>query len=82
MQNEYIRKGDSAFGRESSDSALFSAGDLTYSQDEMNTINPPGIVSGVIVVPEIAGDMKRSIPVEIAEAKHLITASASRHIRS
>jgi hypothetical protein len=58
-------------------SELFSAGDLTYSHDEMNTIRPPGTVRGAIDVSEIAGDTKRSIPVATAVARHLITASAS-----
>jgi hypothetical protein len=66
-------------GSRSSD--FFSAGDLTYSHDEMKTIKPPGIVRGVIDVPEIAGDTKRSIPVATAVARHLITASASSTIQ-
>ena len=43
----------------------------------MKTISPPGTVRGVIEVPEMAGDKKRSIPVATAVARHLITASAS-----
>jgi hypothetical protein len=62
-------------------SDFISAGDLTYSHDEMKTIKPPGIVRGVIDVPEIAGDTKRSIPVATAVARHLITASASSKIK-
>jgi hypothetical protein len=62
-------------------SDFFSAGDLTYSHDDIKTIKPPGIVRGVIDVPEIAGDTKRSIPVATAVARHLITASASSTIQ-
>jgi hypothetical protein len=60
---------------------FFSAGDLTYSHDDMKTIRLPGTVRGVIDVPEIAGDTKRSIPVATAVARHLITASASSTVR-
>jgi hypothetical protein len=65
-----------------SSSGLSTAGEVTYSHDEMKTINPPGTASGVIEVPEIAGERKRSIPVATAVARHLITASASSAVRN
>jgi hypothetical protein len=48
----------------------------------MKTINPPGTVSGLMEVFDMAGDTKRSIPVATAVARHLMTASASRVVRT
>lgn len=48
-----------------------------YSQDEMKTMRPPGIVSGDMAVPNRIGDRYSRILVATAEAKHLTTALAS-----
>jgi hypothetical protein len=81
MHGRHFENSSPSFQLGSCSSDFFSAGDLTYSHDEMKTIKPPGIVRGVIDVPEIAGDTKRSIPVATAVARHLITASASSTIK-
>jgi hypothetical protein len=82
MHGKYFEISAPKVGFGTLSSGLFTAGEVTYSQDEMETINPPGIVSGVIEVPEIVGERKRSIPVATAVARHLITASASSAVRN
>jgi hypothetical protein len=81
MHGRYFEILSPSFQLGSCSSEFFSAGDLTYSHDEIKTIMPPGIVRGVMDVPEIAGDTKRRIPVATAVARHLITASASSTIK-
>jgi hypothetical protein len=82
MHGKYFEIPAPKVGFGTSSSGLFTAGEVTYNHDEMKTINPPGTVSGVIEVPEITGERKRSIPVATAVAKHLITASASSAVRN